>query len=72
MDAAAAHLAGEGNPGVQLVHEGSNTDGQRVVENWQLDLKEQVWEINSDVGKKKKKVSAQLGWSHTGGLQRSP
>lgn len=34
---------GEGNPGFQLVHEGSNADGQRVVENWQLDLKERVW-----------------------------
>lgn len=34
---------GEGNPAFQLVHEGSNADGQRVVENWQLDLKERVW-----------------------------
>lgn len=43
---AAAHLAGAGYLWVQRVDEGSNTDGQRVFKNWQLDLKEHVCKIN--------------------------
>lgn len=38
----AAHLAGTGCLGVQCVDERSNTDGQRIVKNWQLGLKEHM------------------------------